>query len=109
MTLLQIDNAKGNASIGADLFTPACRTSPLCSREICDTTLSIAERVASLVNDLTTEEKIVVNEALPKTQPRGHAKTWNGAQVRALFKDPTFPTFTMIWVFHAIGGMQITP
>jgi beta-D-xylosidase 4 len=59
MTLLQIDNPEGNATIGADLFTPACKTSPLCSRDICDTSLSISERVASLVNDLTLDEKIL--------------------------------------------------
>jgi beta-D-xylosidase 4 len=59
MTLLQIDNPEGNATIGADLFTPACQSSPLCSRDICDTSLSISDRVASLVNDLTTEEKIL--------------------------------------------------
>jgi hypothetical protein len=59
MTLLQIDNPEGNATIGADLFTPACRSSPLCSHDICDTSLSISERVASLVNELTTEEKIL--------------------------------------------------
>lgn len=59
MTLLQIDNPEGNATVGADLFTPACQTSPLCSRDICDTSLSISERVASLINDLTTEEKIL--------------------------------------------------
>jgi beta-D-xylosidase 4 len=59
MTLLQIDNPEGNATIGADLFTPACQTSPLCSHEICDTSLSISERVASLVNDLTLEEKVL--------------------------------------------------
>lgn len=59
MTLLQIDNPEGNATIGADLFTPACRSSPLCSHDICDTSLSISERVASLVNELNTEEKIL--------------------------------------------------
>lgn len=59
MTLLQIDNPQGNATIGADLFTPACQTSPLCSHDICDTSLSISERVASLVNELTVEEKIL--------------------------------------------------
>lgn len=58
MTLLEINNPQGNATIGADLFTPACQTSPLCSREICDNSLSISERVSSLVNDLTLDEKI---------------------------------------------------
>lgn len=59
MTLLEIDNPQGNATIGADLFMPACQTSPLCSHDICDTSLSISERVASLVKELTVEEKIL--------------------------------------------------
>lgn len=57
---------------------------------------------------VTTEEKQVILDSLPKTQPSGHAKTWNPEQVKALFKDPTFPAFTMIWVCHAIGGWGIT-
>lgn len=57
---------------------------------------------------VTTEEKQIILDSLPNTQPSGHAKTWNGEQVRALFKDPTFPAFTMIWVCHAIGGWGIT-
>ena len=57
---------------------------------------------------LTADEREVVVDALPKTQPKGSAKTWNSEQVRALFKDPTFTTFTMIWIFHAIGGWGIS-
>lgn len=57
---------------------------------------------------LTAEEKETVIEALPKTQPKGSAKTWNSAQVGALFRDPTFASFTFIWIFHAIGGWGIS-
>ena len=57
---------------------------------------------------LTTEEREIVVKALPKTQPKGGAKTWNSQQVKALFKDPTFPSFTMIWICHAIGGWGIS-
>ena len=56
---------------------------------------------------LTAEEKETIRESLPKTQPKGHAKTWDSEQVKALFKDPTFPFFTLIWIFHAIGGWGI--
>ena len=56
---------------------------------------------------VTTEEKQIIIDSLPKTQPRGHAKTWNSEQVKALFKDPTFPAFSFIWIFHAIGGWGI--
>jgi beta-D-xylosidase 4 len=59
MSLYQILNPQGEAKVGGDLFTPACQTSPLCSQPICDTSLSISERVSSLVKSLTLEEKIV--------------------------------------------------
>ncbi|PVH79283.1 glycoside hydrolase family 3 protein [Cadophora sp. DSE1049] len=39
-------------------FIPACQTNPLCSQKVCDTSLSIKERVASLVDSFTLEEKI---------------------------------------------------
>ena len=61
-------------------------------------------RKADILND---EEKRIINDSLPKTQPRAGAKTWNLDQVKGLFKDPTFPTFTLIWVFHAIGGWGV--
>jgi hypothetical protein len=56
---------------------------------------------------LSDEEKRTILDSLPKTQPRAGAKAWNPAQVKALFKDPTFPTFTLIWVCHAIGGWGV--
>ena len=59
---------------------------------------------AKFLND---EEKRLIVDSLPKTQPTAGAKAWNPAQVRALFKDPTFPTFTLIWVCHAIGGWGV--
>lgn len=57
---------------------------------------------------LDEEEKQVLLDHLPKTQPTSKARTWDTEQVKALFRDPTFPTFTMIWVFHAIGGWGIS-
>jgi sugar phosphate permease len=56
---------------------------------------------------LPEEDKRTILDSLPKTQPKAGAKTWNAEQVKALFKDPTFPTFTLIWVCHAIGGWGI--
>lgn len=53
---------------------------------------------------LTQEEKDTIQESVPKTQPKSAAKTWNKEQVRALFVDPTFATFLIIWICHAIGG-----
>lgn len=57
---------------------------------------------------ITEADKRVIIANLPKTQPTSTAKTWNPGQVKALFKDPTFPTFIMIWVFHAIGGWGVS-
>ncbi|KAK5109975.1 hypothetical protein LTR62_006342 [Meristemomyces frigidus] len=57
MSLYQITNAE--ASTGASLFTPACLTSPLCSHQVCDTSLSTSARIASLISELTEEEKIL--------------------------------------------------
>jgi xylan 1,4-beta-xylosidase len=59
MSLLQINNPTGGGGEAQNDFTPACQTSPLCSYDICDTSLSISQRVASLVSELTTEEKIL--------------------------------------------------
>jgi len=57
---------------------------------------------------LTPTETEVLVEDLPKSQPDAKAKTWNPAQVKALLRDPTFCTFTLIWMCHAIGGWGIT-
>jgi beta-D-xylosidase 4 len=57
MSLYQILNARANATNTG--FVPACQTKPLCSHQVCDTSKSIAERVSSLVNSLTLEEKIL--------------------------------------------------
>jgi len=60
MSLYKVTNPVETASgAGSTVFTPACHTSPLCSMKICDTSLSISERVASLVQSLTEEEKIL--------------------------------------------------
>ncbi|KAJ5449436.1 glycoside hydrolase superfamily [Penicillium daleae] len=57
MSLYKILNPQGNVTNTG--FVPACQTQPLCSHQVCDTSLSIAERVDSLVNSLTLEEKIL--------------------------------------------------
>ncbi|KAJ5125652.1 glycoside hydrolase superfamily [Penicillium atrosanguineum] len=57
MSLYQILDPRVNATNTG--FVPACQTQPLCSHQVCDTSWSIAERVSSLVNSLTVEEKIL--------------------------------------------------
>jgi beta-D-xylosidase 4 len=57
MSLYQILNPAENATqLG---FLPACRTQPLCSHQVCNASLSVADRVSSLVESLTLEEKIL--------------------------------------------------
>ncbi|KAK4580133.1 hypothetical protein LTR86_000336 [Recurvomyces mirabilis] len=56
-SLYQITNSQ--PSTGASYFTPACQTSPLCSHKVCDTSLSTSDRIASLISELTEEEKIL--------------------------------------------------
>lgn len=58
MSLIQINNPASGGDV-SDAFTAACQTSPLCSQKICDTSLSISQRVAALVQSLTLVEKIL--------------------------------------------------
>lgn len=60
MSLYEVLNPVHGPNISSSKgYSPACETSPLCSHQICNTSLSIADRIASLVNDLTLEEKIL--------------------------------------------------
>ena len=55
--MYHILNPQGNTTDTE--FVPACQTQPLCSHQVCDNSMSIAERVSSLVDSLTLEEKIL--------------------------------------------------
>ncbi|KAJ5483095.1 exo-1-4-beta-xylosidase bxlB [Penicillium diatomitis] len=57
MSLYQISNPRGGSP--DTRFVPACQRNPLSRHPVCNTTLSIAERVKSLVDSLTEEEKIL--------------------------------------------------
>ncbi|KAK4966865.1 hypothetical protein LTR42_011178 [Elasticomyces elasticus] len=57
---------------------------------------------------LSAAETEVLIKDLPKSQPDAKAETWNPDQAKALLQDPTFYTFTLIWMCHAIGGWGIT-
>lgn len=57
---------------------------------------------------LSLPEKQAIINNLPKTQPSSAAKTWDKSQFISLIKDPTTATFTLIWIFHAIGGWGIS-
>ncbi len=58
MSLLQITNPESSSG-ASNAFTPVCETSPLCSKKICDTSLTTSQRIASLINELTLEEKVL--------------------------------------------------
>jgi len=74
MSLYKINNPEGNAADGKSTArVPACLTSPLCGQQVCNTSLSIADRVASLVNSFTQEEKIL--NLVGKRAPFMHFKS----------------------------------
>ncbi|KAK7943497.1 glycoside hydrolase family 3 protein [Apiospora aurea] len=60
-SLYKITNPKGEPSDGTNSSPnpPACQINPLCSHAVCDTSKSISERVAALVNDFSPQEKIL--------------------------------------------------
>ncbi|KAF2751438.1 MFS general substrate transporter [Sporormia fimetaria CBS 119925] len=57
---------------------------------------------------LTEDEREAVIADLPKQAPTMTAKTFNLAQAKGLFTDPTFIPFLMIWITHGIGGWGIS-
>lgn len=60
------------------------------------------------VKFLTEAEREALIADLPEQAPTMKADTWNFAQVKELFKDPTFVPFLMIWITHGIGGWGIS-
>lgn len=60
------------------------------------------------VRFLTEPEREAILADLPQQAPTMNAKTFNLDQVKALFADPTFVPFLMIWITHGIGGWGIS-
>ncbi|PKS06146.1 hypothetical protein jhhlp_007463 [Lomentospora prolificans] len=60
------------------------------------------------VKFLTEPEREAVLDDLPDQAPTKNAKTFSWDQAKALFKDPTFIPFLMIWITHGIGGWGIS-
>lgn len=60
------------------------------------------------VKFLTEPEREAMLADLPQQAPTMKAKTFNLDQVKALFADPTFVPFLMIWITHGIGGWGIS-
>lgn len=59
-------------------------------------------------NVFSEDEKQAIIANLPSTQPTSTAKTWDSSQAKVLFRDPTFFTFTLLWICHAIGGWGVS-
>lgn len=45
---------------------------------------------------------------MSKTAPSGKSAHWDTASVKKMLKNPTFYTFSLYWVCHAIGGFGIS-
>jgi hypothetical protein len=60
------------------------------------------------VKFLTEPEREAMLADLPQQAPTMNAKTFNLDQVKALFADPTFVPFLMIWITHGIGGWGVS-
>ncbi|KAF2104135.1 glycoside hydrolase [Rhizodiscina lignyota] len=56
MDLYEISNPEPN--VVKNSFTPYCYTNPLCGNKACDKSLSISERIAALLSQMTLTEKI---------------------------------------------------
>jgi len=59
MKVLKINNPLPVEKVDGDVKRqPLCHTSPLCQHTVCDTSLPIADRIASLLSEMTLDEKI---------------------------------------------------
>ncbi|KAF2733983.1 retrograde regulation protein 2 [Polyplosphaeria fusca] len=57
---------------------------------------------------LTREEREYLTTRLAESAPKGgRSKHWDWQSLKKLCKDPTFYTFSLYWVCHAIGGFGI--
>ncbi|XHF99884.1 hypothetical protein AWENTII_003369 [Aspergillus wentii] len=57
---------------------------------------------------LSEPEKTLLLENLPDTAPNMSAKTFNWKEVKTLLSDPTFLSFSLLWITHGIGGWGIS-
>ncbi|KAF8527069.1 high-affinity nicotinic acid transporter [Gautieria morchelliformis] len=56
---------------------------------------------------LSEDEKALVASRLSKHAPRKNSHTWDPKQARELFLSPTFYSFNLAWLFHAVGGFGL--
>ncbi|KAK5163127.1 uncharacterized protein LTR77_010911 [Saxophila tyrrhenica] len=58
MNLYSIENPNPNAPPPTTKRQPVCKTNPFCSFKACNTSLSMDERIAALLKEMTLEEKV---------------------------------------------------
>jgi hypothetical protein len=56
---------------------------------------------------LTEKERIFLKGRLAKTAPAGQGRNWDFKAIKDMLRNPTFYTFSLYWVCHAIGGFGI--
>lgn len=57
---------------------------------------------------LTEDEKSVLKGKLPSSAPKKADKTFSKTDMKALIKQPTFYTYSFIWLFQGLGGWGIS-
>lgn len=56
---------------------------------------------------LTEKERIFLRGRLAKTAPAGQGSNWDVKALKDMLRNPTFYTFSIYWICHAIGGFGI--
>lgn len=57
---------------------------------------------------LSETDKDAIIADLPSRAPSMDSKTFETDQIKAMFRNPTFVPFLIIWITHGIGGFGIT-
>ncbi|KAF8580945.1 MFS general substrate transporter [Ramaria rubella] len=56
---------------------------------------------------LNEKERALVTSRLSEYAPKKNTHTWSTAEAWALLLDPTFYSFNLAWLFHAVGGFGL--
>lgn len=57
---------------------------------------------------LNIDEKRIVLSKLPSSSPRKEDSAFDSNEIKLLLKDPTFYTYSCIWLFQGLGGWGIS-
>lgn len=56
---------------------------------------------------LNEEERAFLQNRLAKSAPTGRKGHWDYASLKTLFREPSFYSFSLFWIFHGIGGFGV--